>query len=183
MVMNKFRRVSTHAANLERSQTVTESQNGVIELKKENQKLAEKVGVMITQMSRAIYPDKREVENWLTMNTKIKQLQSETADFASCCICRNETAARKCFLKQIRLQTRWARVPLARRPTRSTPPHRATKQPSSSILNMTTNPTSTSPQSKHLQRATPGESFQTLMSSSRNRMTLKLVPSRHVRLS
>jgi len=32
---------------------------------------------MITQMSRAIYPDKREVENWLTMNTKIKQLQSE----------------------------------------------------------------------------------------------------------
>ena len=33
MVMNKFRRVSTHAANLERSQTITESQNGVIELK------------------------------------------------------------------------------------------------------------------------------------------------------
>ena len=33
MVMNKFRRVSAHAANLEREQTISDSKNGVVELK------------------------------------------------------------------------------------------------------------------------------------------------------
>jgi len=77
MVMNKFRRISAHAANLERVQSKNESKNGMNELKKENQKLAERVGEMLSLMSCAISHDNRDSRNWLTLNTKIRQLQDE----------------------------------------------------------------------------------------------------------
>lgn len=80
MVMNKFRRVSAHAARLERDYSSMADQNGLNEIKLENQRLTERVGDMLHVMSFAISHDNQKRKKWVDMNNKIYRLQSENTN-------------------------------------------------------------------------------------------------------
>jgi len=80
MVMNKFRRVSAHAARLERDYSSMADQNGLNEIKLENQRLTERVGDMLHVMSFAISHDNQKRKKWVDMNNKVYRLQSENAN-------------------------------------------------------------------------------------------------------
>jgi len=80
MVMNKFRRVSAHAARLERDYSTMADQNGLNEIKLENQRLTERVGDMLHVMSFAISHDNQKRKKWVDMNNKVYRLQSENAN-------------------------------------------------------------------------------------------------------
>lgn len=83
MVMNKFRKVSTHAARLEREQSFLAPANKTYELRKENQKLADRVGDMITVMKTAASKYPTENESYLQIKTNMKQLQDENRGLRS----------------------------------------------------------------------------------------------------
>ena len=93
--MNKFRRVSAHAARLERDYSTMADQNGLNEIKVfvlfftffkkchlqlENQRLTERVGDMLHVMSFAISHDNQKRKKWVDMNNKVYRLQSENAN-------------------------------------------------------------------------------------------------------
>lgn len=92
MVMDKFRKVSTHAAKLEREQSFLAPPNKTYQLRvsplpwgpfannflqKENQKLADRVGDMITVMTMAASKYPTDNDSYLQAKTKIKQLRDE----------------------------------------------------------------------------------------------------------
>jgi len=77
MVMGKFRRVSAHAARLERENSGMVGKSGFSELRAENQRLTERVGEMLSLMSFAVSHDNERTKKWLDLNRKIERLQSE----------------------------------------------------------------------------------------------------------
>jgi len=77
MVMGKFRRVSAHAARLERENSSMVGKNGLTELKAENQRLTERVGEMLSLMSFAVSHNNERTQKWIDLNRKIERLQTE----------------------------------------------------------------------------------------------------------
>ncbi|CAG5091711.1 Oidioi.mRNA.OKI2018_I69.PAR.g13208.t2.cds [Oikopleura dioica] len=83
MVMDKFRKVSTHAAKLERERSHLAPANKTYELRKENQKLADRVGDMITIMTMAASKYPTDNDSYLQAKTKLKQLRDENQGLRS----------------------------------------------------------------------------------------------------